>query len=178
MSRSRVTLAMIDAAAIAALVPSPPMIARCSRSSGTRKPSDRSSAPGGASSPRSARASAARFARCTPRRSTSQAGATITLTRVAQREHGLVQLLALRERARLRVVELRERRAHAALEAAVVEEHGGRHERAGERAPPGLVRAGDERHAERAVVAQQAVAGPERACALGADGRRRPCRRA
>ena len=161
MRRSRVTLATIEAAAMAALVPSPPMIARCSRSSGTRKPSDRSSAPGGASRPRSARARAARLARCTPA-AIDLAGRRDDHAHARRAgEHGVVELLALGDRARLGVVELRERRAHAALQAAVVEEHGGRDERARERSAPRLVRAGDERHAERAVVAQQAVAGPE-----------------
>ena len=61
------------------------------------------------------------------------------------REHRVVELLALRERARLRVVELRERRTHAALQAAVVEQHAAGDERARKRAAPGLVRAGDER---------------------------------
>ena len=54
-------------------------------------------------------------------------------------QHGVVELLALGDRARLRVVELRERRAHAALQTAVVEQHGSGHERPGERAPPRLV---------------------------------------
>ena len=87
------------------------------------------------------------------------------------REDGLVELLALCERARLRVVELRERRAHAALQAPVVEEHAGRDERARERAATRLVGARDERHAERAIVTQQPVAGPqELASGAVADG--------
>jgi hypothetical protein len=76
-------------------------------------------------------------------------------------QYGLVQLLALGDRARLRIVELRERCADTTLETAVVEEHRCGHERPGERAPPRLVGAGDERHAESAVVAQQTVTGPE-----------------
>jgi hypothetical protein len=56
---------------------------------------------------------------------------------------------------------LRQGRAHAPLEAAIVEQHGGGDQRTGKRAPSRLVGAGDERRSERAVVAQQAVARPE-----------------
>ena len=102
---------------MAALVPSPPMIARCSRSSGTRKPSDRSSASVGASSPRSA-----------PRQRGEVGAMDAAPVDLAgrrhdhadarrARQHRVVQLLALHQRARLRVVELRERGAHAALQA-------------------------------------------------------------
>src|SRR4029077_20417763 len=40
-------------------------------------------------------------------------------------------------------------------------QHRRRHQRARERAPPGLVRAGDELDSERAVVSQQSMTGPE-----------------
>ena len=80
MNRSRVTLAMIDAAAMAALVPSPRTTWRCGNSSvASRKPSVRQIS-GTGSSPRSARSSAWRFDRCSPRRSMSDAGTTTTQT--------------------------------------------------------------------------------------------------
>ena len=67
MKRSRVTLATIEAAAIAALVASPSTTARCwSPRSGTRKPSTRHSEPGTATRT-SASCRAARLVRCRPR---------------------------------------------------------------------------------------------------------------
>jgi hypothetical protein len=80
MNRSRVTLAMMDAAAIAALRPSPPTTWRCRRAHpGTGKPSVRQTS-GSGSSAQSACPSACRFDRCRPRRSISDAGTTHTAT--------------------------------------------------------------------------------------------------
>jgi len=67
MKRSRETFARIDAAAIAALVESPPTIARCSKPmSGTANPSTRQTHPGRATR-ESASLSALRFVLCSPR---------------------------------------------------------------------------------------------------------------
>src|SRR3954447_12709605 len=84
MNRSRVTLARIEAAAIAALVASPSTIGRCSKpNSGTGKPSMRHSVPGRAT-PMSASRSAARLVRCRPRPSMprTQRETMLTLTAV------------------------------------------------------------------------------------------------
>src|SRR3954470_14337766 len=84
MKRSRVTLARIDAAAIAALVASPSTIGRCSKpNSGTGNPSMRQSVPGRAT-PMSASRNAARFVRCRPRPSMprTQRETMLTLTAV------------------------------------------------------------------------------------------------
>ena len=85
MKRSRVTLAMTEAAAIAALVASPPTTARCSKPvGGTGKPSDRQSEP---SQPtrRSVSDSAARLVLCRPRSSIPRTQREVTATRVAAR---------------------------------------------------------------------------------------------
>ena len=176
MRRSRVTLATIEAAAIAALVPSPPMmrpvlaLERHAEAVGQQQRARRRVEP---------------VQRARERREIGAVhAAAVDLARRrddhahARRagEHGVVQLLALRERARLGVVELCERRAHAALQAAVVEEHARRDERARRalRAPPRRCRRRTARRARG-----RGGAGGDRAggaCALGAVGRRRPCR--
>jgi hypothetical protein len=85
MKRSRVTLAITDAAAIAALVASPPTTGRWSNPvSGTGKPSDRHRQP---STPtrRSMSLNAARLVLCSPRSSIPRTQREVTATAVAAR---------------------------------------------------------------------------------------------
>src|SRR5215204_973169 len=85
MKRSRVTLAITEAAAIAALVASPPTTARCSNPvGGTGKPSLRHSAPGRATRA-STSESAARFVLCNPRSSMPRTQREVTATLQAAR---------------------------------------------------------------------------------------------
>src|SRR3954454_23156351 len=85
MKRSRVTLARMEAAAIAALVASPSTIGRCSKpNSGTGKPSIRQSVSGRAT-PMSASRRAARFVRCRPRPSMPRTHRETMLTLTAVR---------------------------------------------------------------------------------------------
>ena len=70
-------------------------------------------------------------------------------------QHDRVELLALLGAALLGVVELAERAPVAQAEALVVDQHRGGDQRAGERAAPGLVGAGDVARAQRAVEAKQ-----------------------
>ena len=84
MTRSRVTFATIEAAAIAALFVSPSTTARCSGAVGpSRKPSTRHASAGGERSASTER-SPQRFERCRPLRSMSVQGMTRTLMRAAQ----------------------------------------------------------------------------------------------
>ena len=73
-------------------------------------------------------------------------------------EHARVERLARRVVVLLGVVERAERAQLARRQRVVVEQHRGGDERPGEAAAPGLVGAGDEPHAERAVEGEQAVA--------------------
>ena len=169
MKRSRVTLATIEAAAMAALRPSPPTTARCARAQpGTLKPSVMHTS-GSGSSAHSTRPSAERFERCSPRRSIWAAGMTHTDTCAAD---SITAWKSSSRRAgvcRLESFEQAERGAAAAAQPVHVEADGGRDERPGERAPAGLVGAGHEAHAEVAVVRQQAAPGTGAAAAGGGD---------
>src|SRR5437763_1137698 len=83
ISRSRVTLATIDAAAMAALFSSPSTTARCGGAVGPRRnPSTRHASAGGESAHR-IDLIAARFERCSPLRSISPCGITRTSIRSA-----------------------------------------------------------------------------------------------
>src|SRR5579884_3146021 len=77
-------------------------------------------------------------------------------------EHRAVHRLARLAVELLRVVQERERPGPVVAEPRQVEQDAGDHERAGERPPPGLVRPGDEAHAEPAVEREQLRAGPAR----------------
>ena len=158
MKRSRVTLAMIEAAAIAALVASPSMIGRCSCSnSGTAKPSIRHSAPGSAT-------------RISAERSAVEVrhvqAAVVDAAHAARddddapraREHARVELLARVVVVLLGVVERAQRAQLAGRQRLVVEQHRRRDQRPGETAATGLVGAGDETHAQPAVEGEEAVA--------------------
>ena len=85
MKRSRVTFAITEAAAIAALVASPPTTGRCSKPvGGTGKPSERQRQP---SRPTrlSTSDSAARLVLCSPRSSIPRTQRDVTATHVAAR---------------------------------------------------------------------------------------------
>ena len=73
-------------------------------------------------------------------------------------QHDRVERLARLFGVLLGVVEQRERADVARTEAVVVKEHGRRDQRAGQAAATGLVGAGDEAHAERAVVLEELAA--------------------
>ncbi len=92
--------------------------------------------------------------------------------RVAQPDHGAVELLALVRGDLLRVVQDRERPHPMIPQAVEVEEHAGDHERAGERASTCLVRAGHEAHPEPAIEAEEALTGRHRHAAEHSAGRR------
>ena len=85
MKRSRVTLAITDAAAIAALRASPSITADARPGMRrTRKPSVRQAAPGTATRSR-LRASASRLVTCSPRESIPRTQRTVTATLAAAR---------------------------------------------------------------------------------------------
>jgi hypothetical protein len=86
------------------------------------------------------------------------------------RGDGLEQLLAVRGCDLLRVVECCQRPNAVAPESGVVEEHTRDDERAGERSPACLVRAGDETYAESPVVREETLAART---SHAADDRRR-----
>ena len=73
-------------------------------------------------------------------------------------QHDRVERLARRLGVLLGVVEQREGADLARTETVVVEEHGRRDQRAGQAAATGLVGAGDEPHAERAIVLEELAA--------------------
>src|SRR6476646_7014236 len=76
------------------------------------------------------------------------------------RDDGAEEVLAPLRRALLRVVEKAERPDAVVAQRAVVEENARHDERAGERAAPRLVGAGDEARAEASIEAQEPLAGP------------------
>ena len=106
---------------------------------------------------RSASRSAARFVRCSPRASIPRTQRETTATRAAVR----ITIGSSSSRASrvvlLGVVERAERAHLAHADALEVEQHGGRDERPGEAAAPGLVGAGDEARADRAVEVARAA---------------------
>ena len=159
MMRSRVTLATIDAAAIAALRVSPSTTARC----------------GGASGPEPETVDEAGFR---ARREVGQNVAQPPEVRAVQAvaidvtrrdhpnrhlrrrvEHGAEKRLAHLGLDLLRVVQQRERPRAVPVERVVVEQDAGDDERAGERSSARLVGARDEPDAEPAVVAEKPLAG-------------------
>ena len=157
MSRSRVTLATIEAAAIAALFVSPSTTAMCGGASGpSRNPSTRHASAGGCRSASTTRRPQ-RFERCSPRRSISRDGMTRTEIRGAAGEDGVVEPLALLGLDLLRVVQERQRPDPVTAERGVVEQHARDDERPRERAAPGLVRPRDEPHVEPAVEAEESL---------------------
>ena len=159
MIRSRVTLATIDAAAIAALLVSPSTTARWAGASGpSRKPSTRHASARGARSASTAR-SPQRFERCRPCRSMSQAGMIAHRDLRRHVEHGPEEHLAHLGLDLLRVVQQGERPRSMAVQRCVVEQDAGDDERARQRSPARLVGTGDEAHAEPAVVAEEPLSG-------------------
>ena len=138
---------------------SPSTIARCGGAAGpSRKPSTRQASAGGCRSLETARRPA-RFERCSPLRSISPAGTNRTLIADAHADDRMEELLALRVRELLRVVQRRQRPNARAAQQLVVEKDSGDDERACERAATGLVRSRDEAHAELAIDAEEALAG-------------------
>src|SRR5215472_15744747 len=126
MRRSLVTLATIDAAAIAALFSSPSTTAVCSGADEPRrKPSTRHASAGGVSAWSIARRPA-RFERCRPLRSISPGGITRTATRSARPDTVVAQ-------------------------GAVFEKHARHDEGPGQRAVACLVRSGDETRTEASI---------------------------
>ena len=157
MIRSRVTFATIEAAAIAALFVSPSTTALCAGASGpSLKPSTRHASARGVS--RRGRSEPPQVRAVEP--VAVDVGGRDHAHRHLRRgeEHRLEELLAGLGLDLLRVVEEREGARPVAVQELVVEEDAGDDERAGERAPAGLVRAGDEADAEPAVVAKEPLA--------------------
>ena len=158
ISRSRVTFATIEAAAIAALFSSPSTTARCGGAVGPRrKPSTRHASAGGESACRISRI-AARFDLCSPLRSIAPCGMTRTTTLLGAPEHRVEQLLAPLGRALLRVVEESERPHLVVAETAVVEQHAGHDQRPGQAATTRLVGSGNQPGAELPVELQELLA--------------------
>ena len=164
MKRSRVTLARIDAAAIAADFASPSITARCSKpKSATGKPSVRHSVPGTATRISDSR-SAARLVLCSPRLSIPiTQRETIALLVAARRTIGYRRSRASGS-VLLGVVEGGQRATLGQRQRLEVEQDRGGDQRTGQATAPRLVGTGDEAHAQLAVVGEQP---PAAAAALG-----------
>ena len=161
MKRSRVTLAITEAAAIAALVASPPTTGRCSKPvAGTGKPSRQAEA---------ARRPPTRRSTSRQRREVRHVQPALVDPAHAARRHrdlggdpqdARVELLAPLLGVLLGVVQRGQRPQVGQPDPLVVEQHRGGHQRPGQAAAPGLVGAGHEAAPERAVVGEQAAAAP------------------
>ena len=152
MTRSRVTLAMIEAAAIAALLVSPSTTARCAGASGpSRKPSTRHASAGGARSERTER-KPQRLDLWRPFRSMSVGDGADPSGLRSRRPR---KSPPLGGRDLLGVVQRRERANTVVAEAVVVEQHAGHHEGACEGAAAGLVGTCDEACSELPVVREE-----------------------
>ena len=148
MKRSRVTFAITDAAAIAALVASPPTTGRCSKPvGGTGKPSERQSSPTRHAAQRVR--SAARFVLCSPRSSIPRTQRDVTATGVAARSTRGYSVSRISSVCCLESLSARQRPQVGQRQPLVVEQHRGGDQRAGEAAAAGLVGAGHEARAER-----------------------------
>src|ERR1700751_4508014 len=139
---------MTDAAAIAALLASPSTTARWSCPvAPIRNPSLRQMQPSHATLERASRR-AARLVTCSPRASIPGAHRD-TIATLAAFRRGLL----------FGVVERAQRADLARADALEVEQDRGGDQGAGEAAPTGLVRSGDETHAERAVELEEPAGG-------------------
>ena len=160
MKRSRVTLAITDAAAIAALVASPPTTGRCSKPvAGHRE------AVGQAQAARSTRHAAQRVATA-PRGSSCAARARRCRARSARRPRPWRRSAGRAGRAPrapprvccLESLSARQRPQVGQADPLVVEQHRRGDQRPGQAAAPGLVGARHEAHAERPVEGEQPAA--------------------
>ena len=155
MNRSRVTFAITEAAAIAALVASPPTTGRCSNPvGGTGNPSERQRQP---STPtrRSMSLSAARLVLCSPRSSMPRTHREVTATAVAARSTRGYRSSRASIECCLESLSARERAQVGQRQLLVVEQHRGGDQRPGEAAAAGLVGARHEAHAQPAVVTEE-----------------------
>ena len=154
MKRSRVTFAITDAAAIAALVASPPTTARCSKPvGGTGNPSDRHSALVLPDAPQHV-ARARRGSSCAgPRSSIPRTQREVIATRDAARSTFGYSASRISGVCCLESLSAEQRPQVAQRQRLVVEQHGGGDERTGEAAAAGLVGPGHPPEPEPAVVA-------------------------
>ena len=162
MTRSRVTFATIDAAAIAALFVSPSTTARVLGAQWAEPEAVHEAGLRGRREVGEHRPEAPEIRVVEP-----------VAVDVAARDHahadagraahdGAEELLALGRRDLLRVVQVGERPDAVVAQALVVEQDTGDDERPGERASSSLVRAGDEARAEPAVEREELLAGAAR----------------